>query len=155
MSSLICSSNQLFPETGPRQGGTMLTIMGENLGLQFKDIQSGVRIGKVACNPQEEQYISAEQYVDTISVFISSLPLPTLGLLVSETLLPCLSLSNIDVTLSAKHNTATLSQTSVSVNPPMVKHYFLLSNKTSLLQAAPCCVCYSQCFFLQMQSMQL
>uniref|UniRef100_A0A8C2Z9J8 Plexin A1 n=1 Tax=Cyclopterus lumpus TaxID=8103 RepID=A0A8C2Z9J8_CYCLU len=50
-------------KTGPRQGGTMLTIMGENLGLQFKDIQSGVRIGKVACNPQEDQYISAEQYV--------------------------------------------------------------------------------------------
>lgn len=64
----------------------MLTIMGENLGLQFKDIQSGVRIGKVACNPQEDQYISAEQYVDTISVFISSLPLLTLRLLVSETL---------------------------------------------------------------------
>lgn len=52
----------------------MLTITGENLGLQFKDIQSGVRIGKVTCNPQEDQYISAEQYVDTISVFISSLP---------------------------------------------------------------------------------
>lgn len=64
---------QLSPETGPRQGGTMLTITGENLGLQFKDIQNGVRIGKVACNPQEDQYISAEQYVDTISFFISSL----------------------------------------------------------------------------------
>lgn len=57
------SSVQLFPETGPRQGGTMLTITGENLGLQFKDIQNGVRIGKVTCNPQEDQYISAEQYV--------------------------------------------------------------------------------------------
>lgn len=44
----------------------MLTITGENLGLQFKDIQNGVRIGKVACNPQEDQYISAEQYVDTV-----------------------------------------------------------------------------------------
>lgn len=66
MSPLICSSNQLFPETGPRQGGTMLTITGENLGLQFKDIQNGVRIGKVACSPQEDQYISAEQYVDTV-----------------------------------------------------------------------------------------
>lgn len=66
MSHLICSLNQLYPETGPRQGGTMLTITGENLGLQFKDIQNGVRIGKVACNPQEDQYISAEQYVDTV-----------------------------------------------------------------------------------------
>ncbi|MEQ2164293.1 hypothetical protein GOODEAATRI_005138, partial [Goodea atripinnis] len=61
------SPSCLYPETGPRQGGTMLTITGENLGLQFKDIQNGVRIGKVTCNPQEEQYISAEQYVDTIS----------------------------------------------------------------------------------------
>ena len=52
---------QLSPETGPTQGGTMLTITGENLGLHFKDIQNGVRIGKVTCIPQEDQYISAEQ----------------------------------------------------------------------------------------------
>uniref|UniRef100_A0A4W5P120 Plexin-A1 n=1 Tax=Hucho hucho TaxID=62062 RepID=A0A4W5P120_9TELE len=50
-------------KTGPRQGGTMLTITGENLGLQFKDIQMGVRIGKVACTPVEAEYISAEQIV--------------------------------------------------------------------------------------------
>uniref|UniRef100_A0A6Q2WZQ9 Plexin-A1 n=1 Tax=Esox lucius TaxID=8010 RepID=A0A6Q2WZQ9_ESOLU len=49
---------KLSPETGPRQGGTMLTIMGENLGLQFKDIQTGVRIGKVACSPVEAEYVS-------------------------------------------------------------------------------------------------
>lgn len=47
----------------------MLTITGENLGLQFKDIQNGVRIGKVACNPVEEQYISAEQYVNIVFIF--------------------------------------------------------------------------------------
>lgn len=88
MSSFICSSNQLYPETGPRQGGTMLTITGENLGLQFKDIQTGVRIGKVACNPQEDQYISAEQYVDPSSVCTSSPSPHTLSLLVPETLVP-------------------------------------------------------------------
>ncbi|XP_052415262.1 plexin-A1b [Carassius gibelio] len=54
---------RLSPETGPRQGGTRLTISGENLGLQFKDIQNGVRIGKVSCQPLEEEYISAEQIV--------------------------------------------------------------------------------------------
>ncbi|KAK3574859.1 hypothetical protein QTP86_018323 [Hemibagrus guttatus] len=54
---------KLFPETGPRQGGTQLTITGENLGLQFRDIQNGIRIGKVACQPIEEEYISAEQIV--------------------------------------------------------------------------------------------
>lgn len=106
----------------------MLTITGENLGLQFKDIQNGVRIGKVTCNPQEDQYISAEQYVDTISVFIASLLPLTLRLFVSQTLLPCMSLSNIDVTLRAKHNTVTLSQTSVSLKPPKVKCCFRLSN---------------------------
>ncbi len=84
----------------------MLTITGENLGLQFKDIQNGVRIGKVACNPQEDQYISAEQYVDTV---------PPLTLSLSP---PCLSLSGIDVTPSAKYSTAALSQTCVSVHPP-------------------------------------
>uniref|UniRef100_A0A8B9LYA4 Plexin-A1 n=1 Tax=Astyanax mexicanus TaxID=7994 RepID=A0A8B9LYA4_ASTMX len=65
---LVCREKQgcmgkLTPETGPRQGGTKLTITGENLGLQFRDIQNGVRIGKVACHPIEEDYISAEQIV--------------------------------------------------------------------------------------------
>ncbi|MBN3296487.1 PLXA1 protein, partial [Amia calva] len=58
---------KLLPETGPRQGGTRLTIIGENLGLQFRDIQSGVRVGKVVCYPIEEEYISAEQIVCQIS----------------------------------------------------------------------------------------
>ncbi|XP_052341177.1 plexin-A1-like isoform X1 [Oncorhynchus keta] len=54
---------KLFPETGPRQGGTRLTITGENLGLQFRDIQTGVRLGKVPCIPIEEEYISSERIV--------------------------------------------------------------------------------------------
>uniref|UniRef100_A0A8C3V379 Plexin-A1 n=1 Tax=Catharus ustulatus TaxID=91951 RepID=A0A8C3V379_CATUS len=39
---------KLFPETGPRQGGTRLTITGENLGLKFEDVRWGVKVGKVA-----------------------------------------------------------------------------------------------------------
>uniref|UniRef100_A0A671L0S1 Plexin-A1-like n=1 Tax=Sinocyclocheilus anshuiensis TaxID=1608454 RepID=A0A671L0S1_9TELE len=58
--------------TGPRQGGTRLTISGENLGLQFKDIQNGVRIGKVACQPIEEEYISAEQHVCDLRLLLCS-----------------------------------------------------------------------------------
>uniref|UniRef100_A0A3B3C5S2 Plexin A1a n=1 Tax=Oryzias melastigma TaxID=30732 RepID=A0A3B3C5S2_ORYME len=54
---------KLFPETGPRQGGTRLTILGENLGLQFRDIQMGVRVGKVPCVPIEDEYVSAERIV--------------------------------------------------------------------------------------------
>ncbi|RLV99569.1 hypothetical protein DV515_00009749, partial [Chloebia gouldiae] len=53
----------LFPETGPRQGGTRLTITGENLGLKFEDVRWGVRVGKVVCIPIESEYISAEQIV--------------------------------------------------------------------------------------------
>ncbi|XP_065817381.1 plexin-A1 isoform X1 [Labrus bergylta] len=54
---------KLFPETGPRQGGTRVTILGENLGLQFRDIQMGVKLGKVPCVPIEEEYVSAERIV--------------------------------------------------------------------------------------------
>ncbi|ETE70480.1 Plexin-A1, partial [Ophiophagus hannah] len=54
---------KLFPETGPRQGGTRLTIIGENLGLKFEDVRMGVRVGKVMCIPIESEYISAEQIV--------------------------------------------------------------------------------------------
>ncbi|XP_061908309.1 plexin-A1-like [Entelurus aequoreus] len=54
---------KLFPDTGPRQGGTRMTIVGENLGLHFRDIQSGVRLGKVPCVPIEEEYLSAERIV--------------------------------------------------------------------------------------------
>ncbi|XP_027873927.1 plexin-A1-like isoform X1 [Xiphophorus couchianus] len=54
---------KLFPETGPRQGGTRLTIWGENLGLQFRDIQMGVVLGKVPCVPVEQEYVSAERIV--------------------------------------------------------------------------------------------
>ncbi|CAI9601031.1 unnamed protein product, partial [Staurois parvus] len=54
---------KLFPETGPRQGGTRLTILGENLGLRFEDIRFGVRVGQVMCVPVESEYISAEQIV--------------------------------------------------------------------------------------------
>ncbi|KAB0339773.1 hypothetical protein FD755_024857, partial [Muntiacus reevesi] len=51
---------KLSPETGPRQGGTRLTITGENLGLRFEDVRLGVRVGKVLCSPLESEYISAE-----------------------------------------------------------------------------------------------
>uniref|UniRef100_A0A8C0BV27 Plexin-A1 n=1 Tax=Buteo japonicus TaxID=224669 RepID=A0A8C0BV27_9AVES len=50
-------------KTGPRQGGTRLTITGENLGLKFEDVRWGVRVGKVMCIPIESEYISAEQIV--------------------------------------------------------------------------------------------
>uniref|UniRef100_A0A672N3R0 Plexin-A1 n=1 Tax=Sinocyclocheilus grahami TaxID=75366 RepID=A0A672N3R0_SINGR len=58
-----CTHPKINKVTGPRQGGTRLTITGENLGLQFRDIMTGVRLGKVPCVPIEEEYISAERIV--------------------------------------------------------------------------------------------
>lgn len=99
----------------------MLTITGENLGLQFKDIQNGVRIGKVSCNPQEDQYISAEQYVDTV---------PPL------TLTSCLSLANIDVSLRAALPPSLRPLPQLTLQ--WLNTTFAPSNKTSPLQADPC-----------------
>lgn len=82
----------------------MLTILGENLGLQFKDIQNGVRIGKVICIPQEEEYISAERYEGPPITSEASVQLKVSSIL--------LSFSNIDVTLSVEHHA--LRWTSVS-----------------------------------------
>lgn len=61
MSAPASAFLQLSPETGPRQGGTRLTITGENLGLRFEDVRLGVHVGKVLCSPVESEYISAEQ----------------------------------------------------------------------------------------------
>uniref|UniRef100_H3A9X0 Plexin A1 n=1 Tax=Latimeria chalumnae TaxID=7897 RepID=H3A9X0_LATCH len=63
---------ELSPRTGPVQGGTRLTITGENLGLKFRDIQSGVRVGRVSCNPIESDYISAMQIVCEVGKFRDS-----------------------------------------------------------------------------------
>uniref|UniRef100_A0A8C9SWV5 Plexin-A1 n=1 Tax=Scleropages formosus TaxID=113540 RepID=A0A8C9SWV5_SCLFO len=58
-------------KTGPRQGGTRLTIIGENLGLQFRDIQNGVRLSKVLCQPIEEEYINLcmDHFSDNFDAF--------------------------------------------------------------------------------------
>lgn len=61
---LICSvpPPQISPVTGPREGGTRVTIEGENLGLQVKEI-AHVQVAGVRCNPIPTQYISAERLV--------------------------------------------------------------------------------------------
>lgn len=56
---LLCL--QISPLTGPREGGTKVTIRGENLGLEFRDIASHVKVAGVECKPLVEGYIPAEQ----------------------------------------------------------------------------------------------
>lgn len=55
------SSLQIIPVTGPREGGTKVTIRGENLGLEFRDIASHVKVAGVECSPLVDGYIPAEQ----------------------------------------------------------------------------------------------
>ncbi|XP_060691778.1 plexin-D1 isoform X1 [Hemiscyllium ocellatum] len=55
--------HQIEPLTGPVDGGTLLTIRGQNLGRRFSDIESGVCIGEVACVPVQDSYIVSEQIV--------------------------------------------------------------------------------------------
>ncbi|KAI1882012.1 hypothetical protein AGOR_G00246290 [Albula goreensis] len=54
---------QINPIRGPREGGTMVTIRGENLGLEFSQIQGRVKVAEVVCTPIPESYIPAEQIV--------------------------------------------------------------------------------------------
>ncbi|XP_067110336.1 LOW QUALITY PROTEIN: plexin-A4, partial [Osmerus mordax] len=54
---------QITPLRGPREGGTLVTIRGENLGLDFQEIQGNVRVAQVDCTPIPEGYIPAEQIV--------------------------------------------------------------------------------------------
>ncbi|KAG7279639.1 hypothetical protein CRUP_019376, partial [Coryphaenoides rupestris] len=46
-----------------KEGGTLVTIRGENLGLDFKEIQGNVKVADVDCAPVPEGYIPAEQIV--------------------------------------------------------------------------------------------
>ncbi|KAG2460092.1 PLXA4 protein, partial [Polypterus senegalus] len=52
---------EITPLTGPREGGTRVTIRGENLGLEFKEIVGHVKVAGVDCTPVPDGYIPAEQ----------------------------------------------------------------------------------------------
>uniref|UniRef100_A0A8C6PYI3 Plexin A3 n=1 Tax=Nothobranchius furzeri TaxID=105023 RepID=A0A8C6PYI3_NOTFU len=63
--NLRCSHpriTKIDPLTGPREGGTRVTIEGENLGLQVREI-AHIQVAGVRCNPVPTQYISAERIV--------------------------------------------------------------------------------------------
>ncbi|XP_069040201.1 plexin A3 [Lepisosteus oculatus] len=53
---------KIWPLTGPKEGGTRVTIVGENLGLHVREI-THVRVAGVRCNPVPSEYISAERIV--------------------------------------------------------------------------------------------
>lgn len=52
-------ASQIHPLRGPKEGGTRVTIVGENLGLSSREV--GVRVAGVRCNPIPAEYVSAER----------------------------------------------------------------------------------------------
>jgi plexin A len=52
-----------FPRTGPWEGGTNITIKGINLGKNFSDIYSGVKIAGIDCLPYKELYLDTREIV--------------------------------------------------------------------------------------------
>ncbi|XP_014388727.1 PREDICTED: plexin-A3 [Myotis brandtii] len=52
---------QIHPLMGPKEGGTRVTIEGENLGLTYREV--GLRVAGVRCNSIPAEYISAERIV--------------------------------------------------------------------------------------------
>uniref|UniRef100_A0A4D5RUF8 Putative plexins functional semaphorin receptor n=1 Tax=Ixodes scapularis TaxID=6945 RepID=A0A4D5RUF8_IXOSC len=63
---------QFYPNTGPLEGGTNITIEGENFGKMFEDIQQGVHISlemvngsslDVPCVPYQELYVRGSRIV--------------------------------------------------------------------------------------------
>uniref|UniRef100_A0A671REW4 Plexin-A4-like n=1 Tax=Sinocyclocheilus anshuiensis TaxID=1608454 RepID=A0A671REW4_9TELE len=53
---------KITPLRGPREGGTLVTIRGENLGLEFSEIKDHVKIADVECTPVPEGYIPNEKH---------------------------------------------------------------------------------------------
>lgn len=51
------------PRTGPWEGGTNITIKGINLGKNFSDIYSGVKIAGIDCLPYRDLYLDTREIV--------------------------------------------------------------------------------------------
>uniref|UniRef100_A0A6Q2XX98 Plexin-A2 n=1 Tax=Esox lucius TaxID=8010 RepID=A0A6Q2XX98_ESOLU len=58
-----CTDPRITEVTGPPEGGTLVTIRGQNLGLSFSELVGNLEVAGVQCSPQEDGYITAEQIV--------------------------------------------------------------------------------------------
>nr|XP_054328261.1 plexin-A3 isoform X1 [Pongo pygmaeus] len=65
---------QIHPLVGPKEGGTRVTIVGENLGLLSREV--GLRVAGVRCNSIPAEYISAERIVCEMEESLVPSPLP-------------------------------------------------------------------------------
>lgn len=64
-----CPNPKIFsfkPATGPYEGGTNVTIRGINLGKNFLDIYSGVKVAGMSCMPFQNLYVDTKEIVCTV-----------------------------------------------------------------------------------------
>ncbi|XP_030639856.1 plexin-B3 [Chanos chanos] len=54
---------EIHPLTGPLEGGIRLTISGSNLGQRYEDIQTGVTVAGLGCQPVPEGYLISTRIV--------------------------------------------------------------------------------------------
>uniref|UniRef100_A0AC35U8H4 Sema domain-containing protein n=1 Tax=Rhabditophanes sp. KR3021 TaxID=114890 RepID=A0AC35U8H4_9BILA len=62
----ICANPKIlefYPKKGPLNGGTELTIIGNNLGRQVSDVNNNIFIGKVKCNVIASKYVPFSKIV--------------------------------------------------------------------------------------------
>lgn len=67
--SQTCPNPQIYdfePKTGPWEGGTNVTIRGVNLGRNFSDIYSGVKVAGMSCMPFANLYVNTKEIVCTV-----------------------------------------------------------------------------------------
>ncbi len=62
----------MYTPTGPVEGGTAITVMGNDLGGTFDDIQkSALTLGGVACSPLNISFIPWHQFVCATTNFVT------------------------------------------------------------------------------------
>ena len=61
----------VLPTSGPREGGTTVTITGTDLGVTYEDIVNNVMISSSPCITQEDGYIPGTQIVCETTAFTS------------------------------------------------------------------------------------
>ncbi|XP_061193890.1 plexin-A4-like [Saccostrea echinata] len=61
---------RIYPLTGPKEGGTLLTIEGRDLGKSYDDIVTNVDIAGVQCTTIPEEYVVSKKIVCTTGRFI-------------------------------------------------------------------------------------
>eukprot|EP00105_Crassostrea_gigas_P003325 XP_011416137.1 PREDICTED: plexin A3 [Crassostrea gigas] len=60
---------KIYPLFGPKQGGTLLTIDGIDLGKSYEDIVNGISVAGAQCSPIRKEYVVSKQIVCTTAPY--------------------------------------------------------------------------------------